>query len=88
MRLCLIMLTLLVVVRRLQVVVRGRRVVRRRLVMALVGRMLAHRRHDGPTFPRVPGRPLRHGPESGAEGDARPLAGTLLLSYEEVVTVR
>ncbi len=59
-RLRLVVLPLRVVVRRLQVVVRGRRVVRRRLVMALVGGMLARRRHVGPTFPCVAGRPLRH----------------------------
>ncbi len=46
----LVVLPLLVVVRRLQVVVRGGGVVRRRLVMALVGRMLARRGHVEPTF--------------------------------------
>ena len=62
-RLRLVVLPLLVVMRRLQVMVRGRRVVRRRLVMALVGWVLARRGHGGPTFPRLAGRPLRHGPE-------------------------
>jgi len=62
-RLRLVMLPLLMVMCRLQVVVRGRRVVRRCLVMALVGRMLARRGHSEPTFPRLAGRPLRHGPE-------------------------
>jgi len=62
-RLRLVMLPLLMVMCRLQVVVRGRRVVRRRLVMALVGRMLRRRGHSEPTFPHVAGRPLRPGPE-------------------------
>lgn len=58
-RVCLrlVMLPLLVVMCRLQVVAR------RRLVMALVGRMLARRGHSEPTFPRLAGRPLRPGPE-------------------------
>ena len=87
-RLRLVVLPLLVVMRRLQVVVRGRRVVRRRLVVALVGRVRARRGHGGPTFRRLARRPLRHGPESGAAGDARPLSGRLPLAHEEAVTVR
>ncbi len=59
-RLRLVVLAHLVVVGCLQVVVGGRRVVRRRLVMALVGRVLARRGHVGPTFRycgRAPGAP-------------------------------